>query len=421
MILLWGCFGLNLVWATNPNGDLEIQLLSASNLIVAQDDKGPELVYLGAKITNRGDNPLTELSVSIGDFDAGTAGIYPTRQHTGLSGSLALTHLGPSDAFRYIGELGPGESTVQYWLVEYPRTDQNGLSVSLTDAIDDDLWLEYDVWANAKDAGADLLANTSQSLHFRSQARKSDIQTRALGVEDIPSEYTDFLQSVVSENSSNTPSATAGQKIIIPVWYQLGDVNEGFDGNGDFLPDFNASLQPVGRLATFDPHCFRLINSSGALLLKDASGNLSFTALNNQTHLSNISRENTAAMALVNYEFLVIGKDCEASLSPYQSVAKQLEEERFNQNFGSPVGNLVGLAQQFSLQANTPDSLLLGSVLPIQYQLSHTSPNPLGVPRVAAGISLSVKIPDGTSFVEGSASGEQAVLYSINDGATWLN
>lgn len=422
-LMLVNLLGFVTAMATNPDGDLAIQLLSGANLVVESNANGPELVYLGAKITNNGDNTLTDLSINIGDFDAQTAGVYPARTHAGLNGSLSLKHLGTnstlSDAFRYIGDLAPGESSVQYWLVEYPQTDQNGTLVSLAEGIEDDLWLEYDVWASAQDAGAALMANTSQKLNFRLEERKADILVNEPNAQNIPPQYADLLQSILGTVDQNSSPAIAGQKLVVPVWNQLGQVKEGFDANEDLLPDFNAFLQPVGRLATFDPSCFRLIHTSGVLLLEDPNANISFVPFNDQIHFLNINRENVSVMALVNYEFMVLGNECESNLSPYQSVANFFEKERFNQNYGHPVGQLKAAQHPFSLQANTLDSVPLGHALPIQYQFGHTSPHDLGVPRIAAGISVHAKIPTGTHYLAGSVTGLQNILFSTDQGATW--
>lgn len=423
LMLFWGILSLNPLIADNPDGDLEIQLLSGSNLIIGQSGTGPELIYIGAKITNNGQDDLTDISISIGDFDNTTPGIYPSREHTGLSGRLALSHQSAggnySDANRYVGDLAAGKSVVQYWLVEYPRTDQNGTSVSLTDLIADDLWLEYDVWATAKDAGNPLAANTSQILNFRSQTIDTKSQAWGMDRNELPTEYADLLASIDGWDTNNQDATIAGQSIVMPVWHQLGQVKNGFDSNEDLVPDFNAFLQPVGRLADFDPSCFRLIRTYGVMLVEDISGNITFTTFNNQTHFTNISRENKAVMALVNYEMMALGSECTASLSPFQSVASQINQESFNQNFGTSVGVLTAKKHPFSIDTNTIDSVAKGSDISLKYQLSSTNTAVLGNPALAAGLSISAKIPTGTAMVSRSATSDLTTLYSVNDGMSW--
>ncbi|MFK7924180.1 MAG: SdrD B-like domain-containing protein [Bacteroidia bacterium] len=422
-MLFFGLLSVNTIVAGNPDGDLEIQLLSGSNLIIAPNGTGPELIYIGAKITNNGQDALTDISISIGDFDKNTPGIYPSREHTGLSGKLALSHQNAggnySDANRYVADLAPGKSLVQYWLVEYPRTDQNGTSVSLTDLTEDDLWLEYDVWATAKDASANLAANTSQILNFRSQTINTKSQAWGMDRAELPTEYADLLASIDGWDTNNQNVALAGQSIVIPVWHQLGTVKNGFDSNTDLVPDFNAFLQPVGKLANFEPSCFRLIRTYGVLLVEDQDGNITFTSFNNQTHFTNISRENKTVMGLVNYEMMALGSECTASLSPFQSVANQINQESFNQDFGASVGTLTAKKHPFVISANTIDSVPKGSNISLQYQLSSTDAIALGNPALAAGLGIYVKIPTGTALVSSSAASDLPTLYSTNDGMSW--
>ena len=147
---------------TNPAGDLRIEVIAAYNLVVDSNVElpstyAPEAATLGAKICNDGANDLTDAFAYIGDFGAGTAGLYPavTNPSTGQVGTFSLTHEGGSagtnDATRYIGDIPAGECVIQYWLVSYPRLDDNSDSVIRGVKPDDDLALSYDIWATCRD------------------------------------------------------------------------------------------------------------------------------------------------------------------------------------------------------------------------------------------------------------------------------
>ena len=55
------------------------------------------------------------------------------------------------------------------------------------------------------------------------------------------------------------------------ILYNLGNVRHGFDNDGDYAPDYNAWMQPVGD-AAYDPSCFRLIRTHGVLTISRGAG-----------------------------------------------------------------------------------------------------------------------------------------------------
>ncbi|MEL7341951.1 MAG: hypothetical protein AAGM67_15830, partial [Bacteroidota bacterium] len=315
--------GLSSAIAGNPDGDLEIELLNNHHLVIDPSSDGPGLVYIGATFHNRGDNALQNVRVNIGDKSQNLAGTYPTRTHSGLSGSFALQQVDAgteaNDASRFISSIPAGESITQYWLVAYPRQDAQGKWVCQNAGTEDDLWLSYDIWASADDAAILLEANTSQQLHFRETPRQDASRSLSPTDASIPNEYRDMLSTISTENDS---SVYPGQSLSISVWHQLSQVSGGYDGDQNYSPDFNAVMQPVGSLQGFDPACFRLIETSGVLLIRNANGNHSFESFRNQYHFQDINWRNEAVMALVNYTFVAIGADCQAQLNPYQIVAK---------------------------------------------------------------------------------------------------
>ncbi|MEL6592517.1 MAG: hypothetical protein AAFQ68_20630, partial [Bacteroidota bacterium] len=415
--------GFSISHAANPDGDLEIQLLNGSNLVVDPSSEGPELVYLGATITNRGDNDLENLFVNIGDFSQKLAGTYPARTHSGLVGSFSLQHIDAgteaNDASRYINRLAAGESLTLYWLVAYPRQDDQGKWVSQEEGIDDDLWLSYDVWAQADDAGTLLEANTEQQLYFRETPRQSASRSLAAQDASIPAQYQDMLASVESWDDQQSSTVYPGQTVRVAVWHQLSQVSAGYDSDANYSPDFNSALQPVGSLQGFDPACFRLINTSGILIIRDEDGNHSFESFRNQNHFQDIDWRNESVMALVNYDFIAIGAECQAQLNPYQIVAKGLEQEAYNQNYGNFVGAINSMPQPFALELVATDSVVAGGQVSLSYQLSSSQGQTFGEAASGAGLYLQAAIPERSSLISGSASGGSVVLYSIDEGQSW--
>src|SRR5215207_3734335 len=135
------------VFATNPSGDLRIEVITAYNFIVDSNVESPSTyapraATLGAKFCNDGANDLSDVFGYVGNYDPNgdlnpidsTPGIYPSRTHPGLAGTFSLTHEGGSaglnDATRYVGTIPAGECRTQYWLVSYPRLDGAGNSVT---------------------------------------------------------------------------------------------------------------------------------------------------------------------------------------------------------------------------------------------------------------------------------------------------
>ncbi|TAK43432.1 MAG: hypothetical protein EPO28_05990, partial [Saprospiraceae bacterium] len=121
------CF-FPILQAANPDGDLRIEMLDYYNLVVdhnIQSPTGPSprAVYLGIRFCNDGANDLTDVFAFIGDYLAGTPGLYPQKIVSSgpYTGTFSFTHEGgTADATRYIGTIPAGTCVTQYWLVSYP-------------------------------------------------------------------------------------------------------------------------------------------------------------------------------------------------------------------------------------------------------------------------------------------------------------
>ncbi|OVE76844.1 hypothetical protein BVX97_00375, partial [bacterium E08(2017)] len=161
--------------AANPDGDLRIEVLTAYNLVVDSNVESPSTyapraAYMGCKIWNDGTNDLTDVYAYIGDYTNNTPGIYPARNHMALvapPGGFSLTHEGGSDgtadATRYIGDIPAGDYVAVYWLISYPNLDEAGNAVHGPSVKpDDDLWLEYWIWAEGNDGVTPVAADVKR-------------------------------------------------------------------------------------------------------------------------------------------------------------------------------------------------------------------------------------------------------------------
>ena len=325
------------VWGANPDGDLRVEIVTAYNLVVDSNAESPSTyapksAYIGAKFCNDGTEPLTNVWAYIGDLDAGTPGTYPSRTHAPLVGPLpggkfALTHeggtMGANDATRYIGTIQPGECITVYWLVSYPQLDANGDAVwGPSVKPEDDLWLEYDVWATARDGGAYLQADDSRTLTCRNEISAMANKIWPNGANKVPQEYQDLLNQYAPLWTNTSATAEPGAILRTEgIWYDLGNIGDGFDNDGDLVPDRNAWLQPVGDPDLFDPSCFRLIRTYVMVVVKLNDGTEQVIIVEDQLYFTQIPPDNRGAVGYVMYEFIAVGSGCVSTLTPYQEVA----------------------------------------------------------------------------------------------------
>ena len=154
-------------------GVLTVEVVAGYNLVVDSNVESPSTyapsvaTVMGA-FCNTGDTDLTGVQGFIGNFSAGTPGLYPARDstlpafisehpHLANTGDYAYTHIGGSagtaDATRYMGTIAPGECKNQYWHVSYPRRgnpNNTGNPVwGETNVPGDDLWLNFDIWGTS--------------------------------------------------------------------------------------------------------------------------------------------------------------------------------------------------------------------------------------------------------------------------------
>ena len=257
----------------NTPGQVSVEIIAAYNLVVdsnvlAPSTYAPAVATVGGKVCNTSSTePVTGLQVFIGNYNGGvgsTPGIYPARnsvtdpafsdpnqyQYLYDTGSYAFQHvggkMGTGDGARYVGTLAPGQCQVQYWHFTYPRRS-NGPSPTYipntgnqptwgqTRLTGDDLALGFDVWANAPGG---VVASKHQTMTMR-----NEISAMANKIKPNPD----------GQWFNTTNPVTAGTLITTNgILYELGVINQGFDNDGDYTPDFNAWVQPIGDPA-YDP------------------------------------------------------------------------------------------------------------------------------------------------------------------------
>jgi hypothetical protein len=245
-------------------GTLTVEIIAGYNLVVDSNVESPStyapsVATVMGQFCNTGDMELTQVQGFIGEF-GGTPSIYPMRDsdsdaafqsqhpHLANTGTYALTHVGGSagtdDATRYMGTIAPGECKTQYWHFTYPRRgnpNNTGNAVwGATNEPNDDLWLDFDIWGASKEgSNADATHTMTMRNEISANANK------------------------ISPNGSswfNTDTDTIQPGDVITthgILYDIGNVNKGFDNDGDFTYDYNAWVQPIGE-PSYDATCFRL-------------------------------------------------------------------------------------------------------------------------------------------------------------------
>ena len=439
------------VWAANPDGDLRIEVVAAYNFIVDSNVESPstyapEAATVGAYVCNDGANDLTDVFVYIGDFDPNgdtnpadsTPGIYASRTHTGLTGTFSLVHEGGSagtrDATRYLTTIPAGECITQYWVISYPRLDDNGNSVTGGIKPDDDLWLEYDIWATADDGGSSLLADQTRKATMRNEISASANKIWPNGDNKVPDEYKQAIQDQLGWDTitpSGGDAAYPGELVSTKgIWYDFGVAVHGFDNNLDLVPDQNAWAQPVGDPSNYDPGCFRLVHTYGLIIVKLKSGGEYLIPFEDQLYFENLP-DNTGVVGLVFYEYEALNGVCTAGLTPYQEVASGFDNEKFNGDYGHFVPPLNSFEPTVELNKSV-DQTSIGPTLPatLTYSLQFTNTGVItvGQPQYAAPMVAQDSVPDGTIYVAGSAAANNTsppsvsgynILYSTDNGASW--
>lgn len=392
----------------------------------------PESVYIGVQICNDGNNDMTDVFAYIGDYGAGTPGIYPSYtppSNRPYSGTFSFTHEGgTADATRFVGDLKAGECITQYWLLSYPLMDADGVPLfGANSKTWDDAQLTYDVWATAIDNGNYREAEDSKTVTLRAQLSANANKILPNNTNQVPNQYLNaFPDKQLGWHMTSSVTHPGATVALEGNWFKLGKINKGFDNDGDFQKDFNFMIQPVGNPVIYDANCFRLVKVSGMMMIKLNNGTILEIPFEDRMHFEGIPSNNTGGVGFVVYEFAVLDGNCVSQVSPYQEGASGKNREKFNSDFGTTAG-LNSDGPSTDLEINVTNSVSPGDEITATISAENTSSIPIGNKDQGAPVVIQHEIPGGTFYVGGSAEtgntlpggmGVQ-VLYSIDGGMNW--
>lgn len=434
---------LSLAMPARGQGVLDVEVINGYNLVVdsnvtAPSTYAPSAAYIGARFCNTGNAPLENVFAYTGDYNGGagsTPGLFPVLDSTGdfahpqitNTGNYSLTlesgTLGASDASRYIGTLNAGECKVQYWLISYPRCvnvagepEQPPCTASITGGVgpEDDVVLDYDVWASTTTAIAAPVVSERRDFTLRNEISAAANKIWPNTTAKVPDAYLAAIQAVIGwgtigpDGQPLTQSSTVypGQRVITTqgIWYDVGNVVHGFDNDGDLVPDQNAWLQPVGDAASFAPDCFRMVNTYGIVIVKLKSGGELLIPFQNELYFEHIP-DNTGVVGLVFYQYVATDTGCSAVMTPYQEAASGFDNEKFSADYGLSNG-LFSADWGPDLTFSKTDGLTstsTGSTLTYTLGTTNSTGVPLGAPDLGTPLVFRESIPAGTTFVAGSA------------------
>lgn len=354
--------------------NLTVEIIAAPFAAVDSNNpgvEGPQAAMLAARIANTGATDLTNLSVHIGD---GT-----TPGNFALADGRGLELLGQQDATHLLPKIPAGSSSTSYWPVTYPPTYDTSYG--------------YTVWVDTPDG-----CSSSQSAQITTQSEISASANKLLPTGGL-------LQM-------SPQSAAPGEKITVQITgFTLGTIGQGPQP----LAPYDAWLQPVGNL-DFDPGCLRLVRSEVQI------NSVSATPFVDRLYFSGLKNYRADPADNVKYTFLILG-ECSTIIQPYQEAASGTQE-KYNSDFSSAGSRVVVTGEgETSLQlqiasdsstANTGDALRLSTTF-------SSNDTPVGYPENGSPVVINAEIPQGTTYLSGSATTQVDALlqYSTDGGVTW--
>lgn len=434
--------------AATTDGALRMEVITAYNFVVDSNiespaGKSPSAAHLGVKIFNTGPTTLTNVVVNIGELtnpatSTGTPGVFdsrtiPAEQDVGglYSGTFALQMPGGApDAVRVIPSLAPGQSVTQYFFVTYPLKDSLGRSVTgSAPVVSDDLWLNYDIWATATEGASTRRVDQRTKVTMRNEISAMANKIWPNGDNKVPDQYLDVIESALGWRPTNGVPRIPGAKITEGIWYDLGNVGAGFDNNGDFIPDRNAWLQPVGDPSQFSPLAARMVKCYGLVIVKLNDGTEQLIPFEDRLYFENLPGNNTGAVGFVYYEFLPLNAAFPSNLTPYQEVASGYDNEKFNADYGTVTGKITTENPTADIEKTGPSTILKGQNANYTIVATNTGTVQFGWPDLGVPVVIEDVIPTGLQYVSGSAAtgsnvtnpagGIYSVFYSTNNGTTW--
>jgi hypothetical protein len=437
-------------------GGLTVEIVTGYNLIVdsnvsSPSTYAPSVATVMGRFCNTGATALNGVTGYIGNYVDGTndtPGIYPARTvdaafttlHPALDNApgstYAFTHvggrLGTADASRNMGTLAPGECRAQYWHFTYPQCENttagardlppcnSGDDPAWGDSVKpgDDLWLDFDIWAR-NDTGS---ANDNRTWRM---TMRNEISAMANKIEPNPDgEWFNVREGSVQPGDVITSNG---------IRYEFGLINQGFDNDGNYTPDYNAWAQPIGD-ASYDPSCFRLIRTTGVLTVTRSAGNPDLVVpFVDQLYFMNLPDDNTGVRGDVRYTFLALNGPCSTSLSPYQEVASGYDNEKFNGDYGTAIPPIESETPQVNIDKTGNLTVAKPGTITYQIPFQNLSSTTAAGMTLSSGYGVSMPlvisdtVPNGLNYVGGSANYSLTYtpnhgvmrLYSTNSGRTW--
>ncbi|MGC9356294.1 MAG: SdrD B-like domain-containing protein [Anaerolineae bacterium] len=436
---------------------LDVRINAAYNLVVdsnvsSPSTYAPSVATVIGEFCNTGSTTLTNVQGYIGNWQgslgASTPGTYPSRdsttfgtEHPALvnSGTYAFEHvggqIGTADATRFMGDIAPGECRVQYWHFTYPQCENNAdgspdyppcdgtNSPTWGDSVkpEDDLWLNFDIWGSANSGGSTVTDDETWTMTMRNEisAMANKIEPNPLG---------DWF-------NTNSDRVSPGETITTNgILYELGNINQGFDNDGDFTPDYNAWLQPIGD-PSYDPSCFRLISTEGYIEVSRSAGQPDLIIpFEDQLYFTDLPADNTGVIGYIYYTFLALDGPCNTAITPYQEVASSFDNEKFNGDYGTGIPPVGSSEPDVNIDKFGNTTIALGGTIDYSVPFENTGDKEAGSISLELGtyIPLVVEdtVPDGLEYVCGSAASNNTfnytptgsgviIRYSDDGGTTW--
>ena len=351
--------------------------------------------------------------------------------------NLPFTHEGGSaglaDATRYIAEIPAGESITIYWLIGYDQLDENGVPLwGKSVKPDDDLWLEYDIWATAEEG-----ANT-HAMWISPAPTHSVMRFRHLQIKFIRTAPTRFritsricLISMFPHGPTLTMTARSAQELS-PKVSGMTSVMWGTDLTtmATSFPTRTPGCSLWVTPSIFDSGAFRLMKTYAYVIVKLKGGGEKVLTGEDQLYFENIP-ENNGAVGFVQYYFMPLLPGARSVTSPYQEVASGFDNEKFNADYGVALGEEIVSGDALVLIDKTADVSAVNPGSSISYTVAYTnSSHKVSAGNRDAGVPLVVQdsIPEGSTYELGSAYSdntlptgvtEYKILYSTDGGVTW--
>lgn len=441
ILLLVPLLGLALlpVPVAHAAGQLDVSIIAGYNLVVdsnvsSPSTYAPRVATVIGKFCNTGDAPLTNVYGYIGNgttpgtypvYDSDTQTTYPYLNGTG---DYFFRHLGAAgDASRSMGTIPAGQCRYQYWSFEYPACENVGGAwqeppcAAGTDPLwgpsikpEDDFALQFVIWGNSEQGGDS--ATWTMTMRNEISAVANKIKPNPDGRWFNTQADTVEVGDVITTNG---------------ILYTLGNINQGFDNDGDFVPDYNAWVQPLSQ-ADFDPTCFRLIRTSGVLTVTRAGNPTMIVPFSENLYFTNLPPDNTGVRGEVYYTFLALRGPCSMGLTPYQEVASGYDNEKFNGDYGTGVPFISSLAPEVTIdKSSDPAFVARGGTITYDIYFANTGDRPAGLTLssgygVEMPLMVSDAVPDGlqlaaaaTYHLNFTPNSGATIRYSTDSGATW--